>query len=159
MKKVLFSLFATLLVSALNAQDVMRMEDDLSATFKLSTVNFVQVDGIRHSDLLGSNPKYTAKLKFGKRRFDLELFESSTGKMVWATYSLLKTGNSYFKKDLEKSANFKEVYSLIKFDGNTKTTYEVTISKGMEYKVYVDYSEKTDGVDAISWIRASGSYW
>ncbi len=136
----------------------MRMEDGLSATFKLTKVNMVQVEGIRHVDLDGTNTKYVGKLKFGKRKFDLELFETATGKLIWSTYSLFKDGNNYFRKNPEKSDKFKEVYTLQTTAGKTSTTYEVSLTKGFDYRISINYSERTEGVKVVSYVLASGTY-
>ena len=72
------------------SQDVMRLEDDLTATFKLTKMNVIQVDKIRHGDLEGKDKKYYAKVKFGKRGFDIEIYQTATHKLLWGTYPILR---------------------------------------------------------------------
>lgn len=153
MKKITLFFLTILFVSALHAQDVMRMDDNLFARFRLDKVNMVEASGIRHVDIDGTSGKYTAKLKFGKRKFDLEVFETSSRKLMWATYSLMKTGSNVFAKNHTKSDRSTEVYTLVNNDGH-KTFYEVQINKVL-YTLTVEYKESgTNG----AYVLASGSY-
>ncbi|MCS3802251.1 hypothetical protein [Niastella sp. OAS944] len=127
------------------SQDVMRLEDDLTATFKLTKMNLIQVNKIRHGDLEGKDHTYYAKVKFGKRSFDIEIYKTTTGELVWAAYPLL-SDNEYFKKDLQRSNSVTEVYSLDRnVTGGGTEKCEVTFFKGMDLTVMVSYSAKRPG--------------
>jgi hypothetical protein len=143
MKPILLLLCIFIGIGTTFSQDVFRLEDDLTATFKLTKMIAIQTDKIRHGDLEGKDNTYFAKVKFGKRRFDLEIYETASNRLLWAFYPLLKA-NEYFRKDLHESNSFLEVYSLDRDIAGGKEKCEVSFMKGMKLTVLVSYSvEKT----------------
>jgi hypothetical protein len=127
------------------SQNVFRLEDDLTATFKLTKMNMIQVKRIRHADVSGNDDTYYANVKFGKRSFDIEIYKTANQELVWASYPLL-SDNEYFKKDLQSSNSYTEVYSLDRnVTGGGSEKCQVTFFKGMKLKVMVSYSAKRPG--------------
>ncbi len=145
MKAILLILAVFAGSHATYSQDVMRMEDNVSATFKLTKMTLIQLDKIRQVDLEGKDTKYYAKVKFGKRTFDLEHMKSNHGKNYWwGSYALFRPGE-YFKKDAAQSNGAMEVYSIKKNTSQGTEEYEVTFLKGMNLEVIVSYSTTKTG--------------
>jgi hypothetical protein len=148
MKPILLFLCIFIGTQTTFSQDVMRLEDDLTTTFKLTKMMVIQTDQIRHGDLEGKDNSYYAKVKFGKRKFDIEIYKTATQKLMWASYPFLK-GDDYFRKNTVRSNSFMEVYSLDREIAGGKENCEVTFYKGMKLSVMVSYSVEKNGQKAL----------
>jgi hypothetical protein len=148
MKPILLLLCIFIGIRTTFSQDVFRLEDDLTATFKLTKMLVIKTDQIKHGDFEGKDNTYYAKVKFGKRSFDLEIYQTATRKLLWAFYPLLKA-DEYFRKDQQRSNSILEVYSLERDIAGGKENCEVSFMKGMKLTVMVSYSTEMTGEKAL----------
>jgi hypothetical protein len=104
----------------------------------------IQTDKIKHNDPEGKNNTYSAKVTFGKRRFDIEIYETATQKLLCTFYPSLQ-GEDYFKKDLRSSNSTTEVYAVDKTVPGGKEKCKVTFLKGQTVTVTISYSIQKTG--------------
>lgn len=79
-------------VSVQAQNEVQELPVGKSKSLKLNKVSMVKVDQISHLDFKGVSP-YVINLDFGKNTMNIELYEKSTGNLLWATYGSKKTIN------------------------------------------------------------------
>src|SRR5687768_5046764 len=92
-----------------SAQKIVRMEDNLSTTITLTSVKSLQTDKINHVTISAYEPEakmYRAKLKFGKNKFELSVYDTKTSELVWGHYSVpASTSFKLTESDYSSSSN------------------------------------------------------
>ena len=102
------------------------MEDGVSTTLKLNNIAWLAHDNIDIRD----KKNYSAKLKFGKRAFELTVYDS-TGNYIYMMAYTLKNGSNYFKSTKFQSDGIthNEEYTLDTSDEYWSRTATVTFTK------------------------------
>lgn len=126
MKTILFT--CTLLLATLftRSQTIMRMEDNVSATFVLDRTVILKHGSINYFELsFDKKSDYYAKLIFGKQRFDITHYKSSDGTVLGSKYPIFKT-TEYFK--LVEKKGYQETFELKRDVGSMIEDYKVAIN-------------------------------
>ncbi len=152
MKKVLLLITVVVICTYSQAQKLIKLEDGLSTTIQLNSIRMLQTESINHVTT-GDNQeakKYSASVKFGKRTFELSVYNSKDHSFVWGHYKADMPKSFVLKSSNYDASGGAEEFELV--DGNNTYTVKYRVSEftGSYWSVMI-YFKQPDGKMKTFW--------